>query len=61
VRILPGSLETKGRGTSLREGSLCLSFHQQWSKLGTLLRTDTSDVEMKKKFKISDRAPGYRT
>jgi hypothetical protein len=41
----------RGRGTSLHGGSFYLSFHQKWSKLGTLLQTDANEAEIKKKNK----------
>ncbi len=39
------------------EKCLYFSFHQKWSKLGTLLQTDANGAEMKKKLKISDSPP----
>jgi hypothetical protein len=37
------------KGPLLHGGSLYFSFHQNWSKLCTLLRTDANESEMKKK------------
>jgi hypothetical protein len=51
----------KGRGSLLHGGSLYFSFHQKRSKLGIFLQTDANNAEMKKKDKIFDSAPCYRT
>ncbi len=48
-------------GTLVAGGYLNFSFHQQWSKLCTLLQADVNDAEMKKKCKIFDNAPSYKT
>jgi hypothetical protein len=50
----------KERGSSLHGGSY-LSFHQKWSKLGTLLQSDAYEAEMKKNYNIFDSAPSYKT
>jgi hypothetical protein len=51
----------KGRGVFLHGGILQFSFHQKWSKLGTLLQTDANETEINKKFNIFDRAQSCRT
>ncbi len=38
---------TKGRGTWLHGETLYFSFHQKWSKLGTLLQENTIRAELK--------------
>ncbi len=45
------------QGETLHGGSLYFSFHRKWSKLGTHLQMDINEAEIKKKIKISDRAP----
>jgi hypothetical protein len=40
-------------------GSLYFSFHQKWSKIGTLVQKDAKEAELKKKLKIFDSAPSY--
>jgi hypothetical protein len=49
---------TKGVFITGNVGSLYFSFHQKWSKIGTLVQ---KEAEMKKKFKIFDSAPSYWT
>jgi hypothetical protein len=49
----------KGKGSFLHWGSLYFSFHQKWSKLGTLVQKDAKEAEMKKKFKNFASAPSY--
>jgi hypothetical protein len=49
----------KGRESFLHGGSSYFSFHQKWSKLGTLAQKDAKEAEMKKKIKNFDSAPSY--
>jgi hypothetical protein len=49
------------KGVFITWGRLYFGFHQKWSKLGTLLKTDDNEAEMKKKFKIFVSATSYRT